>query len=386
MTNFTANEVEKILPDEERRKIYLSLFSEALKKANSYGNNKWGAYCEDKRVRLLVGSLIVFTIHKNGIWLALDKKLLDKMTEKGISLENLEKNGVWRWHTGRYSKYDPVPSMNGWYFPSSDNLDSWHIIKNLHFEYLRKVAQHYQWLISTSQPKHSKELLEYLEKELGHSVPNPNYKNEPETPTLQTYAGLDKNYNELSEMTESYFPKFQESIDIEFRNFPLRNLKEIDQDETEEKAFFRENGQISYTKNEEKQEKANKQHRNTLSQFKKYLLSQKLVPKESKVIDLLVENKNKVFIFEVKSIHKDNFKYQTRSAIGQLFEYEYFQVKKKSNFKYMEIQKSVIYSKEPPKRFIDFLEACNFGVYWISNNEITGSEESMKLLTSFVQL
>lgn len=48
MTNFTVNEIEetinKLLPNREKRRICLSLFLEALKKANSYGSNKWGAY------------------------------------------------------------------------------------------------------------------------------------------------------------------------------------------------------------------------------------------------------------------------------------------------------------------------------------------------------
>jgi hypothetical protein len=52
----------------------------------------------------------------------------------------------------------------------------------------------------------------------------------------------------------------------------------------------------------------------------------------------------------------------------------------------MGIYKAVMYSKEPPREFIDFLETSNFGVYWINNNEISGSEESMKMLTEFVRL
>lgn len=56
--------ISSLLPDEEYRKVCLSLFVESLFKANTYGSDKWGAYCYSGGVRLLVGSLIVFTIHK----------------------------------------------------------------------------------------------------------------------------------------------------------------------------------------------------------------------------------------------------------------------------------------------------------------------------------
>ena len=74
------------LTKKKEESVYL-YFLEALKKANSYGSNKWGVYCEDKRVRLLVGSLIVFTIHKDIIWLALDKQKLNEKMNIKKSLE-----------------------------------------------------------------------------------------------------------------------------------------------------------------------------------------------------------------------------------------------------------------------------------------------------------
>lgn len=80
--------------------ICLSLFLQALNKANSYGNNKWGVHYRSYGIRLLVGSLIVFTIHKNGIWLALDKQLLDGEKDKRNSLDKSE---LWQWDDGEWS-------------------------------------------------------------------------------------------------------------------------------------------------------------------------------------------------------------------------------------------------------------------------------------------
>jgi hypothetical protein len=66
MTNFTANEIEKeitsLLPTEKDRKLYLSLFLEALKKANSYGNNKWSAYCDKKQKVIYWSSVKVINV------------------------------------------------------------------------------------------------------------------------------------------------------------------------------------------------------------------------------------------------------------------------------------------------------------------------------------
>jgi len=74
--------VSSLLPDDEYRKICLSLFAQSLIKANSYGRNKWGVYYRSEGIRLLVGGIIVFTIHKDGIWLSLDRRLLNEATDQ----------------------------------------------------------------------------------------------------------------------------------------------------------------------------------------------------------------------------------------------------------------------------------------------------------------
>ncbi|AKB17052.1 HNH endonuclease [Methanosarcina sp. WWM596] len=172
-TDKTHDAMESLFPDGEYRKLILSLFLEALKKANSYGSNKWGAYYYDEGVRLLVGNLIVFTVHKNGIWLTLDKQLLNERTD---IWKLLDESDLWHWETGDYSEYKPVPSMNGYYTPSNKDSDIWPIVRELHFYYIDNVANKYKWLNIKSQPKHSDKLLEYLKHELGlRSIPFPNY-------------------------------------------------------------------------------------------------------------------------------------------------------------------------------------------------------------------
>ncbi|KKG11732.1 hypothetical protein EO98_15790 [Methanosarcina sp. 2.H.T.1A.6] len=160
------------MPDEKFRKVCLSLFLQSINQANSYGSNKWGVHYRRDGIRLLVGSLIVFTIHKNGIWLALDKQLLN---ERKDTRESLGINKLWQWDDGKWSEYKAVPSMNGYYTPSSENLEIWPIIRDFHFEYVKKVANKYEWLNIKSQSKSTPELLTYLEKELGQSIPVPKY-------------------------------------------------------------------------------------------------------------------------------------------------------------------------------------------------------------------
>lgn len=163
-----------LFPNDEYRKICLRLFLESLNKANSYGNNKWGAYYYNEGVRLLVGNLIVLTIHKNGIWMALDKQSLNEIKDAQI----LEDSSLWKWETGDYSEYKAVPSHNGYYIPSNEDKEIWPLIREIHFRYIEKVANKYKWLNYKSQSTHSDKLLYYIKYELGlQSIPVPNYSN-----------------------------------------------------------------------------------------------------------------------------------------------------------------------------------------------------------------
>lgn len=168
------------------------------------------------------------------------------------------------------------------------------------------------------------------------------------------------------------------------KNFVRRisNLRNINQNENEEEATKRERKLITYEQNNQAQEKANKKHRKTLILLAEYIRKSELIPQES-VIDLFVENKDEIFIFEVKSIHRDNFKHQTREAIGQLLEYEYFEVKKINTNK--KVYRSIIYSEEPPINMINFLKAYNFNVYWITNDVVSGDNKSKEILDIFLK-
>lgn len=174
----TWNQAERIvtalIPDVSFRERCLSVFLDAMIEANTYGANKWGAYAHNKGVRLVIGNLIVMTIHKHGIWMALDQQCLD---ESQARRDHIEQSPDWRWETASYDVYIPVPSKNGYYTPSRD-LQLWSRLRALHFPYIGRVAKKYGQLNVRSQAKHMPDLLAYLRDALQRYVPTPVYEDE----------------------------------------------------------------------------------------------------------------------------------------------------------------------------------------------------------------
>jgi 5-methylcytosine-specific restriction protein A len=187
-----ASVMESLVPEKGKRRHFLSIFLEAINHANSLGSNKWGVQCvdEEEKVRLLVGSFIVLTIGKGRLWLALDEELL-KTKEKVLSLENSDQ---WQWDKDDYPTYKRVLSRNGYYISSQNNFELWSKIKELHFEFINKVANRYSWLLVTSQSKHQPALLLYLRQELKQFVPDPNYNQEQEARIPEEIEEIDSYY------------------------------------------------------------------------------------------------------------------------------------------------------------------------------------------------
>ncbi|MFC1914916.1 hypothetical protein ACFLWK_01525 [Chloroflexota bacterium] len=162
------------------------------------------------------------------------------------------------------------------------------------------------------------------------------------------------------------------------------SLKDLNLDETEEEAKDRQKKQIVYEQNSEAQENANKNHQKTLIVLANELILNGIQPKYS-VIDLLAENNGSIFIFEVKTVHTNNFTSQTRRAIGQLLEYEYFQVASNIKNNGKKIMRGVVYNKKPPEKYIEFLENYNFFVYWPEDQSLNGSPNSKEALRHFLE-
>lgn len=164
--------ISSLLPAKYARHFCMSVLAADINHVNALGKNKWGAYYQSDRIRLLVGSMIVFTVHRGGIWLPLDRELL---TETPSYQEELDLFEDWKWDSDDYPEYTAVPSINGTYFPTSEQSPSWYIVKELHYAFLSKVVRKYHVLKISSQRKHSTALLQFLRQELGLFVPNPDY-------------------------------------------------------------------------------------------------------------------------------------------------------------------------------------------------------------------
>ena len=159
--------------------------------------------------------------------------------------------------------------------------------------------------------------------------------------------------------------------------------KEIDLDETEAKAAERESKQIIYEMNWLAQEKASSSHRKTVMLLANYLKAHGVKPLQS-VIDTLAQKNDSVFIFEVKSVHTRNFVHQTRTAIGQLLDYEYFQIRSKPENKGKDIIRAIVYSKKPTQQIIDFLRTYQFSVFWTEAGNLSGNAKSKQVLAKFL--
>jgi putative restriction endonuclease len=192
--------LSSLFPDDKYRKRCLSLFAESIVEAHSHGGNMWGVYCfregVRKGIRLLVGSLIVFTIDEDGMWLSLDKALLNEKTDERRELDTSD---LWRWGRGEYSEYRAVPSRNGYYAPSSTDFDLWPVLREFHFAYLRNVAQKYGQLRLDSQENHTPAVMVYLREELKQNLPSPDYGAAPGDNPFLDVEDLSRTYRELPE-------------------------------------------------------------------------------------------------------------------------------------------------------------------------------------------
>ncbi|MDD5337959.1 MAG: hypothetical protein PHG35_00890 [Dehalococcoidales bacterium] len=117
----------------------------------------------------------------------------------------------------------------------------------------------------------------------------------------------------------------RERVSHRYKYFKLSDLIS---DETEAEATERAVQQISYEQNMMALENASLSHKKTVKILRQYLVNRGAKTQKSVAIDTLVEKKDCVFVFEVKSIHTNNFRFQTRHGIGQILEYEYFQIVK----------------------------------------------------------
>ena len=163
----------------------------------------------------------------------------------------------------------------------------------------------------------------------------------------------------------------------------LTHLHEIDLDDSHRNGSeVGYDGVKYYTKDPIALEKANKAHLTTLLVAAKDIKAKGLTPKESN-IDILVEKGGNVLILEVKSIHQGNLRHQTRFAIGQLYDYGYFDIALNDVYSGKELTKGIVFSTKPPDSIIEFLRHYMLCVFWVEKDKLTADPESMKVYLEF---
>lgn len=121
-----------------------------------------------------------------------------------------------------------------------------------------------------------------------------------------------------------------------------------------------------YMRDNEILDRANAVHTSILQQLIDLFCKHGYETRSSKAVDLFAHNKNRAFLFEVKSTESRNFRSQARRGIAQLLEYDYFDVEKfsqENNLIFTDRHKLIIPSQIPSdNRYIEFINSLNIGV------------------------
>jgi hypothetical protein len=94
----------------------------------------------------------------------------------------------------------------------------------------------------------------------------------------------------------------------------------------------------------------------------------------NRFVDLFAYNENRSFLFEVKSTENKNFRSQARKGLIQLFEYDYFEIRKfiiDNSFNFKDKYKILVPSKIPKDiKYIGFINDLKTGVATIQDKSL----------------
>jgi len=94
----------------------------------------------------------------------------------------------------------------------------------------------------------------------------------------------------------------------------------------------------------------------------------------NRFVDLFAHNEEKSFLFEVKSTENRNFRNQARKGLIQLFEYDYFEIRKfvaENGLEFKNKYKILVPSKVPKDRsYVDFINDLKTGVAVVENRSL----------------
>ncbi|MFM6355085.1 MAG: hypothetical protein ACKPH7_10555, partial [Planktothrix sp.] len=174
--NYLEIEIDNLLKIQKNQNIVFIILLDSIKHCHNCGSDKWAIYYkpDQYKIRVIVGNLIVLSIEKRGIWLALDCEILEENKEYQDYLEKID---TWTWDNHDYPSYSQVPSKNGYYNPSEnyDYIKDWNIIKIFYFSFIKKACAKYSKINQKSKLNHQPEIIQYLCNCLKIFVPQPGY-------------------------------------------------------------------------------------------------------------------------------------------------------------------------------------------------------------------
>ena len=135
-------------------------------------------------------------------------------------------------------------------------------------------------------------------------------------------------------------------------------------------------GTATYAKDFQALEKAETAHHETLTRLFELLKSRGYETYYNRHVDLFAINDSNSFLFEVKSLANKNFKSQARKGIVQLFEYEYFEIRKflENNNQQNRPNKLLIFSRSPSDiNYVGFINNLRLGAGYFTEKGLEAS-------------
>lgn len=143
-------------------------------------------------------------------------------------------------------------------------------------------------------------------------------------------------------------------------------------------------GSANFVKDMQTLERAETAHHETLSKLLNLLKSRGYTTYSNKHVDLFALRGNESHLFEVKSFNQKNFRSQSRKGIVQLFEYEYFEIRKFFEDKNENLvpSKSLIYSQSPTDtNYISFINNLKMSAGYFTGDKLEASGQPLALLS-----
>ena len=129
-----------------------------------------------------------------------------------------------------------------------------------------------------------------------------------------------------------------------------------------------------YTKDNELLAKADRVHSSIIQRLIEIFKAKGYDTLSNRFVDLFAHNEKRSLLFEVKSTENSNFRSQARKGMIQLFEYDYFEIRKyekEQNVSFENRNRILVPSRLPEdEKYVGFINELNIGVALVNDKRI----------------